>query len=47
MLALAIFTGFMATAAGLGIWMYRAPAGEALPQERPEPYLDRERTPGE
>ena len=47
MLALAIFTGFMAMAAGLGAWMYRAPAGEALPQERREPYLDPQQPTGE
>ncbi len=47
MLALAIFAGFMAMAAGLGTWMYRAPAGETLPQERREPYIDPQRTAGE
>ena len=47
MLALAIITGFVAMAAGLGAWMYRAPAGEALPQERQEPYLDQQQPAGE
>lgn len=47
MLALAIFTGFMVMAAGLGAWMYRTPVGETLPQDRQEPYLDQQQPAGE
>ncbi len=42
MMALAIFSGLVVMAAGLGAWMCRAPAGKAPPEDRQEPYLDQQ-----
>lgn len=42
MLALAILLGWVAAAAGLGVWMYRGPGGADPADDRREPYFDQQ-----